>query len=80
MHNLFFNVCSCDETFEPERTRVQNTQFAVYISDTPVVLKQSQGHQTWNDNVDPKRGYNHAKFERSGFNGVGKKKATLNFV
>ena len=26
--------------------------FAVYISDTSVTLKQSQGHQTLNDNVD----------------------------
>ena len=37
---------------------------AVYISDTPVTLKQSQGHQTLNDNVEPKEGYNHAKFEK----------------
>ena len=29
--------------------------FAVYISDTPVTLKQSQGHQTYNDNVEPKK-------------------------
>ena len=48
-------------------------QFAVYISDTPVTLKQSQGHQAWNENVDLKQGYNHAKFERSCFNSVGKK-------
>ena len=44
-------------------------QFAVYISDKPVTLKR-QGHQTYNDNVDPKQGYNHAKFERSCFTGV----------
>ena len=25
--------------------RIQNTQFALYISDTPVTMKQSQGHQ-----------------------------------
>ena len=59
--------------FKLQRTRIQNMQFAVYISDTPVTLKQSQGHQTYNDNVDPKQGYNHAKFERSCFNGVQKK-------
>ena len=47
--------------------------FAVYISDTTVTLKQSQGHQTLNDNVDPKQGYNHAKFERSCFNGLREK-------
>ena len=29
-----------------------------------MTLKQSQGHQTYNDNVDPKQGKNHAKFER----------------
>ena len=32
-------------------TRIQN--FAVYISDTPVTLKQSQGHKTYT-NPDPK--------------------------
>ena len=37
-------------------------KFAVIISDTPVTLKQSQGHQTYNVNVDSKQGYNHAKF------------------
>ena len=45
-------------------------QFAVYISDIPVTLKQGQGHQTHDDNVDSKQIYNHAKFERSCFNGV----------
>ena len=40
-------------------------QFAVYISDTTVILKQSQGHQTYNDNVDPKQGYNYSRFEKS---------------
>ena len=44
-------------------------QFAVHISDIPVTLKQNQGHQTYNDNVDPKQGSNHAKFERTCFNG-----------
>ena len=48
-----------------QRTRIQNMQFAVYISDISVTLKQSHGHQTYNDNVDPKQGYNRAKFERS---------------
>ena len=45
-------------------------QLAVYNSDAPVILKHSQSHQTYNDNVDPKQGYNHAKFEKSCFNGV----------
>ena len=33
-------------------------------------MKQIQGHQTSSDNVDPKQGYHHAKFERSCFNEV----------
>ena len=59
--------------FKLERTRIQNMQFAVFISDTPVTLKQSQGHQTYHDNVDPEQGYNHAKFERSCLNGFQEK-------
>ena len=30
-----------------------------------MTLKQSQGHQTCNDNFDPEQGYNHAKFVKS---------------
>ena len=56
--------------FKLQRTRIQNTHFALYISDTPVTLKQSQGYQIYNDDVDPKQGYNHAKFGRSCFHGV----------
>ena len=37
--------------------------FAVYISDKLVTLKQSQGHQTYDYNVDPKQDYNHAKLK-----------------
>ena len=48
-----------------QRTRIQNAQFA--ISDKPVTLEQSRGHQTYNDNVDSKLGYNHEMFERSLF-------------
>ena len=51
-----------------QRTRTPNTQFAVYISDTSETLKQ-----TYNDNVGSKQGYNHAKSERSCFNGVREK-------
>ena len=29
-----------------QSTGIQNTQYAVYISDTPVTLEQGQGHQT----------------------------------
>ena len=52
---------------------IQNIQLAVYIFDTHVILKQGQGHQTVNDNLKPKQGYNHAKFERSCFSGVREK-------
>ena len=55
-------------------------QFAVYISDTSVTLKQSEGHQPYNDNVDPKQGYNHEKCERSCFNGVQEKTNVKVFV
>ena len=63
VHNLF-NVCSNHTTFKLQRKRIQNTQFAIYISVTPVTLKQSQGQHSWNDNVEDKQGYNKAKFER----------------
>ena len=46
---------------------------AVNVSNKPVILQQSQGHQTYNGNVDRKQDYNHAKFERSCFNGVHEK-------
>ena len=39
-------------------------------SDTPVTLKQAQGHKIYHENGDPKQGYNHAKFETWCFNGV----------
>ena len=67
------------KTFNLRKTKIHNTQFAVYISDAPVTLKQTQGHQTCNDNVDPKQGYNHVKFERSCFNGV-QEKAKVSFL
>ena len=38
-----------------------------------MTLKESQGPQTYSDIVDPKHGYNHAQFERTGLNGVKKK-------
>ena len=36
----------------------------------PVTLKQGQGHQTWYEVVDPRQGYNTAKFERPHLNSV----------
>ena len=41
--------------------------------DTPVILKQDQDHQTWYDLIEPKQGYNHAKFERPPLNSIRKK-------
>ena len=39
-------------------------QITVYNSDTPVTLKQGQGHQIWHKLVKPKQDYNNAKFEK----------------
>ena len=48
-------------------------QFAIYDCDTSVTLTQGQGHQTRYELVDPKRGYNNAKFEKPCFNSVHEK-------
>ena len=48
-------------------------QFAVYISATPMTLKQSRCHQTQNETVDSKQGYDHAKFKKYYFNGAREK-------
>ena len=45
---------------------------AVCISDTPVTLKQSQGYQTYSENIDPEQVL-HAKFEKSRFKSVREK-------
>ena len=71
------NVYCNHTTFYIQRTRIQNTQFAVYISDTPVTLKQGQGHQPLITSVGPKQGYNLTKFKISCFNGV-REKANVN--
>ena len=59
----------CNNTVQT--TGGKDPKYAVSISDTPVILKQSQGHQTIN--VDPKQDYNYTKMERSCFNGVREK-------
>ena len=64
-HLIFIRHESKQESYE--------AQFALYISDTPVTLKQSQDHQTYDENIHPEQGYNHAKFKRSRFNSVSKK-------
>ena len=52
-------------------------QCAVYDSDTPVTLKQSQGHQTWFELVDPEQGYDNAKFKKKPHLTVSVKKPTI---
>ena len=54
-------------------------QLAVYDSDTPVTLKNGQGYQTWYELVDPKQGYNNAKFKKPRLNGV-REKAQIKFL
>ena len=49
------------------------------MSDKPKTWKQSQGHQTYDENVDPMQGYSHIKFERSPLI-VFKKKAKFQFL
>ena len=47
-------------------------QFAVYISDTPVTLKKSRSSNQ-NGHVNPKEGYNHAKYKESCHNSIREK-------
>ena len=42
-------------------------------SDISVTLKQGQGHQTCNELVDPKQGYNNAEFKAPCLNSVREK-------
>ena len=58
-----FNVCKNDTNLNCGRQESKK-QFAVYNSDIPVTFKRGQGHQTRYELVDPKQGYNNAKFER----------------
>ena len=64
---IYLKVYSNHTDFKLQSTRIQNTQFAAYISQAAVTLKQCQGNQTYNDNVDPKKVYNPANVERSHF-------------
>ena len=47
-----------------QESKKHNLQFMFL---THVTLKRSQGHETYNENVDPVQDYNHAKFKRSCF-------------
>ena len=58
-------------------TRIQKR---VYASDTPVTLKQGQGHQPWYRFIDPKQSCDHAKFERLCLKNVPNKKPTFKFL
>ena len=48
-------------------------KFAAYDSVSSVLLKKGQGHQTLYELVDPKQGYNNAKFEKTCLNIVHEK-------
>ena len=74
---FFLNVCSNHTKFKLQRTKIQNVQFALYISDAPVTFKQRQGHHPWNNNVDSKQGNNDAKLKALDLM-VPKKKPVLN--
>ena len=54
-------------TTQESKQESKKAQFALYISDKPVTLKQSQGHKTYDENVDPEQGYKQVKFERFPF-------------
>ena len=48
-------------------------KLAVHDSDTPVTLKQCQGHQTWFELVYSNQSYNDAKLEQPRLNSVREK-------
>ena len=52
----------------------------MYDSDTPVTFKHDQGHQIWYELVDPKQGYNNAKFEKPCLNSVRENANNINFL
>ena len=64
---MIFLICAA--TTHCLNFRGQNPN-AAYTSDTPVTLKQGQGHKSQNDDVDPKLGNNHSKVETVCFNAV----------
>ena len=61
------------------RGQESKTPISLQFSDIPVTLKQSQGHQTYNEHVDPKHGYNQAEFERICCTGVWEKANVKSF-
>ena len=57
-------------SYSGQESQTRNLQL-IFL--TLVTVKQSQGYHTYNEDVDSKHGCNHAKFERSCFNGVREK-------
>ena len=76
-HQLYIHIVHISSMYEAtiqhlstvDKNLTKSTICSLY-STTPVTLKQSQGHQTYHENVDPEQGYSHAIFERSHFNSV----------
>ena len=58
---------------KPKKKQKTEKQFALYDSDTPVTLKQDQGHQIEYELVDTEQGYDNAMFEKSRWNSVREK-------
>ena len=56
-----------------QESNKKTKSFADYDSDTAATLKQGQGHQTWNELVDPKQGYDNAKFKKPLLNSANEK-------
>ena len=54
-------------------------RLSVCDSDTAVILKQGQGHQTWYELVNYKQGYIYAKFEKPRLNAI-HEKAIVNIL
>ena len=70
VHNLF-NVCSNWTMIKlPWTRKKKKSSFCFWHT---FDLEQGQGQQTWYEFDDPKQGNNHAKFERSHYNGIWEK-------
>ena len=63
VHDLL-SVCSNIQHLNYSRQELKNLK-RIICKLTTVTLKQSQSHQTYDENVDPNQAYNHAKFEIS---------------
>ena len=61
------------QTSVDKNLKKKKKKSAVYDSDTPVTLKQGQGHKSWYKLADPKQGSHNAKFEKSCLNNIREK-------